>query len=72
MHELARRQAALEEELETLLRQAVRDRRLEGDAYYSNYQFQEAQRAYERALESLSQHERPILWASTLVDVGRA
>jgi len=61
------------EERETLLsKEIVRDYRLEGDAHYSNYRFDEALEAYQKAKNYISREKTPRLWASIFIDIGQA
>ncbi len=62
----------LEEKERLLSEEVVRDYRLEGDAHYSNYKFNKALTAYEKAFSYMSREQFPKLWAFILVNIGTA
>jgi tetratricopeptide (TPR) repeat protein len=65
LEEVRRRERSLAEEV-------VRDFRLAGEAHYSNYVFDKALNAYQRAITYVSRQQTPQLWAAILIDIGRA
>ena len=71
LQETVKTRKALEEKERVLSEEVVRDYRLEGDAYYSNYQFKNALMAYEKAMNYVPREQSPQLWASILTDISK-
>jgi tetratricopeptide (TPR) repeat protein len=61
---------AVERQKEALIEKTVRDLRLAGDAAYSNYTFDQALIAYQRALNYISRKTHPRLWAAVSAEIG--
>src|SRR5262249_53179921 len=64
--------AEVRQEEGTLIEEIVRDFRRAGDSHANNYMFDDALKAYERALSYVTQEHKPQLWAATLNDIGGA
>jgi len=60
----------LEAEKSALTEETIRAFRKSGDAFYTNYNFEPALKAYTRALTYIEPEKRPRLWASVLIEIG--
>ena len=62
--------AAAREQARELQTKVIRDYRLAGDAHHQDYQFQEALKAYQKALAEIQKEDNPQEWASLTNDIG--